>query len=245
MKKIFKNKLNKKQINFIANTKEIELFGKSPTPSIKFIPDWYKDINPFSFGQKKLSFPLEHAMPNVTLKHCIPFLDALSSGYMATLTDDVFVEQTDSGPMLRWRSDASIITMHSPEQFDGFSIPDYYENFIHKWHNDWIINTPKGYSTYFTHPSNRFDLPFTTISGLVDTDNYTNTVHFPFMIKKGFEGIIPAGTPVAQLILIKRESWISIIKKYSKENSYKNYRNFFKTFVHSYKKNYWIKKSYE
>ena len=30
----------------------------------------------------------------------------------------------------------------------------------------------------------------------------------PFFIKSGFEGVIPAGTPIAQLIPIKREKWV-------------------------------------
>ena len=31
----------------------------------------------------------------------------------------------------------------------------------------------------------------------------------PFFIKKGFEGIIPKGTPFAQLIPFRKETWVS------------------------------------
>ena len=49
-----------------------------------------------------------------------------------------------------------------------------------KFHNLWTIEAPKGYALYFTHPANRFDLPITTLSGLVDCDRYVdNWIHFP------------------------------------------------------------------
>ena len=34
---------------------------------------------------------------------------------------------------------------------------------------------------------------------------------YPFLIRKGFTRIIPAGTPYAQIIPFKRENWISEI----------------------------------
>ena len=51
-------------------------------------------------------------------------------------------------------------------------------------------------------------MPFTIFSGVVDTDTYQVPVAFPFVLKEpNFEGMIPAGTPIAQVIPFKRESW--------------------------------------
>jgi hypothetical protein len=50
-------------------------------------------------------------------------------------------------------------------------------------------------------------LPFTTLSGIHDTDGGLHEGKIPFYIKSDFEGIIPAGTPIMQLIPIKRDSW--------------------------------------
>jgi hypothetical protein len=33
--------------------------------------------------------------------------------------------------------------------------------------------------------------------------------NIPFFIKEGFSGVIPKGTPIAQVIPFKRESWTS------------------------------------
>jgi hypothetical protein len=49
---------------------------------------------------------------------------------------------------------------------------------------------------------------FTIMPGVVDTDEYYAPVNFPFVLKDPkFEGLIPQGTPLAQVIPFKRESY--------------------------------------
>ena len=87
---------------------------------------------------------------------------------------------------------------------------------------------------------------FTILEGLVDTDKYTSPVNFPFTLNNlDFEGLIPAGTPVAQVIPIKREGWS--IGKESEKNLLKRkqvgyLRN--SKFYDKYKKMFWEKKEY-
>jgi hypothetical protein len=234
-----------KVIEFFPTTNSADLIKSYPKPAIGFIPAWYKSIKPFSSGDKKLRFPLDYGSPNLTLKRCVPFLDSITSGYMYVLSDDIYVEQIDGQPFIRWRTDDQVITWHSPEQFEGFYIPTEYTRMVAKWHNEWVIKTPKGYNILFTHPSNRFDLPFHTITGLVDSDLYSQAVQFPFILRAGFEGIIEAGTPVCQLFLIKNEHWKSKVLKFDISRAYIDKKNFFKTFVGSYKKNFWKNKIYQ
>jgi hypothetical protein len=234
-----------KEIKFFPVKKEVELGGSAPNPAFKFIPEWYKNIPIYADNEKKLSMKENAQMHNHTLKKCVPFLDAMTSGYVFALDDDIYVEQVNNEPYIRWKSDVEIITWHSLNQFPGFSIPDDYHYMVAKFHNDWKITTPKGYSLFCTHPSNRFDLPFRTISGFVDTDTYSQPIQFPFILKKGFEGIIEAGTPVAQLIPIKRDDWKSIQEPYNADVAYKNFRAFRRTFANSYRKNFWQKKKYQ
>ena len=49
-------------------------------------------------------------------------------------------------------------------------------------------------------------MPFHSFSGIVDTDKHPVPVNFPFVVKKDFEGVIPAGTPIAQFIFLKRDT---------------------------------------
>ena len=49
--------------------------------------------------------------------------------------------------------------------------------------------------------------PIKVFEGIVDTDQQ-HIMNFPFVYKDPeFEGIIPAGTPIVQVIPFKREKW--------------------------------------
>jgi len=237
--------LNKLTISFDPLNEYVSINGDYPKPSIKYIPEWYKNIEPFTNGDKKLKFPFSAGMPNVSLKKCVPFLDAISTGYMAILEDDIHVEQVEEEPHIRWRTSEERITWHSPEQFSNFPIPDSYHYMVAKWVNHWTVIVPKNYSVLFSHPSNRVDLPFFTLSGLVNCGDYRNPVQFPFLLKRGFEGIIESGTPICQLHIIKNEKWKTKVMEYDYKRVYKNNKTFQKTFIGSYKKNFWSRQSYE
>ena len=63
-------------------------------------------------------------------------------------------------------------SFHDPSQVAGTPFLDD-DRFIIKFNNFWTIEAPQGYSLLFTHPVNRTDLPFTTITGLVDSDSFS------------------------------------------------------------------------
>lgn len=235
----------KNKITFLPTTETCYAINTYPKPSKKYIANWYKKIPGFLNGDTKLKFRQQMLMPNVTIKKCIPFLDAMTSGYMVSLEEDIYVEIIDNQPLIRWRSNDELITWHTLNQFEGVPIPDTYHRMIAKWANYWTIITPKNYSILFSHPFNRLDLPFFTLSGIVSCDTYLNPVQFPFVLKKEFEGIIEAGTPICQLTLIKNESWKTKVLKYDKMQTYKNYKSFAKTFIGAYKKNFWNKHDYQ
>jgi len=73
----------------------------------------------------------------------------------------------------------------------------------------------------FTHPVNRTDLPFTTLTGLVDCDNFHDTpLNFPARWHDaGFNGVLPKGTPVAQCLPVKREYWTGRCEALSDEDT--------------------------
>jgi hypothetical protein len=108
----------------------------------------------------------------------------------------------------------------------------------------WSIKTPNGYSSLFTHPINRIDLPFYTLGGIVDTDKWGEAGNHPFVFKNGWEGIIPKGTPYAQIIPFKRDNWESIIKPELHGYHEKNIRKRDSILRGWYKKNAWSTKRY-
>jgi hypothetical protein len=149
-----------------------------------------------------------------TVKRCPPFLDAMTAGFLIPLMCDVTVADGE----LTWNADMpasrtlafprSPLGLHDPGQVAGTPMFDA-DRFVLKFHNLWTIEAPEGYALLFTHPFNRFDLPFTTLTGLVDCDLYHDAwIHFPAVWRDtAFSGVLPKGTPVAQCVAVRREAW--------------------------------------
>lgn len=151
-----------------------------------------------------------------TLKRCAPFVDAMRCGFLLPLICDLKVENGE----FSWDNElpaASSVTyerspigFHDSSQVVGSPLFQA-DRFLIKFHNLWTIEAPEGYSLLFTHPVNHFDLPFRTLTGLVDSDRYQDTcVHFPAQwCDESFSGVLPKGTPVAQCIPVKRDAWVA------------------------------------
>lgn len=215
-------------------------------PAENFVPEWYRTS---SSKMKGLTTELLIDAPystTSTYKKCTPILDAITSGYIVALSADIEVILKDDGsPYIMWRTMRDIISFHSSEQWDGMPCPDGYFPFVYKWNNQFTITTPSGYSLLFTKPFNRFDLPFESVSGIVDTDSYDMPVNFPFFIKKGFTGIIEKGTPITQIVPIKRDSWNRTHVDYDENFHLIAMDKFRSTIKRSYKNNFWHRKVYK
>lgn len=197
------------EIEFVARSEFIANASTPPQPAKTMIPDWYKNIP--SHHSKDPSFVESFGNNNSTLKQCMPFFDSWTFGYIMTTPCDIMVEKNFDG---------SSVKIHSNNMFDivgnrgtagkhSMPIPEYYYPEEFTWQTVWEAKTPKGYSSLYTHPINRPELPFYTISGVMDTDGWYITGNHPFFIRKGFEGIIPIGTPMMSIIPFKRNNWKS------------------------------------
>ena len=187
-----------------------ELEGLVPVPELtaSLVPAWLAGM-PASEPSALLG-----GVPVRTVKHCPPFIDALRFGVLFPLSADIKV----SGGEFEWDWKApplasSEVTLaplgvHLPEQVRGVPLGTDPDRFVIKFTNYWTVGLPPGWSMLFTHPLNRMDLPFRTLSGVVDCDAYaSNFVHFPALWHDdAFEGVLPRGTPVAQGIPVLRRS---------------------------------------
>jgi hypothetical protein len=188
----------------------VELEGKlpPPVPASLGLPDWLKTMPTKAFSSINLR-------EEETVKRCPPVVDAMTTGFLIPLICDLKVENGE----ITWDNELpssgaldfprSPVGFHDAGQVTGTPLFDA-DRFVIKFHNLWTVEAPEGYAVYFTHPANRFDLPFTTLSGLVDCDSYSDTwIHFPaHWHDTGFTGTLPRGTPIAQCIPVKRENWI-------------------------------------
>lgn len=233
-----------KIIKFRPGYHVFQKIKNDPKPATFYIPEWYKKTPQFINNDIKLPFVSSNS--NLTVKMCLPFLDALSCGYMITLPFDIGVTKNEPGFKFTWETDQlDFIDGHGPEQYPGLLIPDEFDKNAYKFNTSHIIETPPGYSLIFTHPFNRVDLPFYTFTGIVDSDRFNQLpVNIPFLIKKDFEGIIEKGTPIAQIIPIKREQWNSEFNDYNFEQSQYAMYDLKSVMLRSYKTRWWQKKKY-
>lgn len=176
-----------------------ELADKIPAPiaAKRGLPDWLKEM-PARAQSADFGYEVE------TVKQCPPFIDAMTSGFLMPLATDITVKDGK----FDWDWDPPVSTLgtytrapiafHVGDQLAGtpFFEPDSYAV---KFINFWTVELEAGWGLLCTHPANRPDLPFQTVTGLVHADNYANFIHFPAIwTDPGFEGVLKRGTPVAQ-----------------------------------------------
>jgi len=227
-----------KFIKFFTD-KDKEQYGK-PVPAKLTIPTWYKDAESTFISEG-------YQEESAGLKKCMPFVDSMMSGYVLRFPFDVEISKSNSGEInfSYAKTPVGEIIHERPKEL-GATIPrppGFAPNHL-AFSGFWGIKTPKGFSLLVTHPLNRHELPFHTVSAIMDSDEFFAAGNIPFFIKEDFEGVIPEGTPIAQLIPIKRESWVMVDKA---ENTKKkaNYRGMLARMADfNYKKTMWHRKEY-
>jgi hypothetical protein len=171
---------------------------------------------------------------------------------MITLPYDIQVsrEKDSDGPLITWSFNVDGIGPFIRQRAEdanncAWENLDGYDNLKFSWMPGWSIKTPKGYSTLFTHPINSPNLPFQTLTAVVDTDKHPLVINFPFFIRENFYGHIPAGTPIIQMIPFKRNDWeMEVIDNKVPPNYDRQWEVMGNAPMAWYKRKWWTKKSY-
>jgi len=233
-----------KNIKFIARSEEVYNTEDPPVPAYKKIPQWFKDIPQESKDNPEKAFRFAS-----TVKKCTPFVDSLTSGYMICVPQDIGIKKVDGELTTMWgvpREDGLVLGPDLPmSRYDGMPVPDVYSQLVWRMPTYARIETPPGYSVLITHPINRYELPFLTMSAIIDTDKIHLAIDLNMWINDNFEGIIERGTPVAQVIPFKRENWEhSVLKNYTVEQSQKEIFKIKSNLNRPYQRFFWSKKTY-
>lgn len=215
-----------------------------PKPAKAYVPDWYKKLPQWMHGAKGPNMT-NMGVDNHGPKHCVPFLESLTVGYIVELWQDLEVTQTPNGPSFKWPVSPSVMTEREVDARDESPTPAGHHSTHYAWMTPYTFRTPPGYSLLISHPFNRFDLPFTTLAGVVDADKGIGSGKLPFFLKEGFEGIIPAGTPIYQVLPFKRDDWRAELSKPLKSIADKLKWNTFRVTHGYYRKNVWQKKNFD
>lgn len=208
------------------------------SPAIKNIPQWYIDNPLYTSGKKEV----QNGHNSHTIRKCMPVFDAMTAGYIIFTYVDIFISQQNGVPIFHWPK-FNPIEFHNKNQLTHYPIDGEYPP--PKFMNPWSISTPKGYSCLFISPMHNPNNFFSILPGIVDTDKYNLPVNFPFILKDyNMEGVIPAGTPMAQVIPFKRDSFEMKTSSQFKNKFRKQETQLKSLWFNAYKKNFWNKKEY-
>lgn len=171
-----------------------------PVPAKSVMPDWFRRLP--AVDQTKVS-PTNNGL---TVKRCMPFLDAMTTGFILPLAATVRLEITDEGRTVNagWEFDKPMVSPHGPYQVTGNPREPRPPC---KFHNFWTIETAPGWSCLFVPVLNRPNGVFEPVAGIVDTDTYRAEIHFPFFATAP-DGIytVEKGTPLVQVIPFLRSA---------------------------------------
>ena len=193
------------QIKFRCDPSLIDILPR-PALAREFLPGWLREMPRHAFSDL-------HGEDVRTVKHCPPFVDAMSQGFVIPLPCDVTVREGRLS--WDWAIPAPSVTMHprapisfhTSAQVEGtpFHQPG---QVVVKFNSFWTIELEPGWSLFAMHPVNRADLPFRLLGGLVDADRFHDVgILFPAVwLDASFSGVLPRGMPVAQCIAVRREA---------------------------------------
>jgi hypothetical protein len=172
-----------------------------PQPAHTHIPDWYKrtELN-----------PLDDEPLKKTVRACMPFMEALTFGWVIPTPTDISITHSSDGLEIKWEdiSGFTPVGNHPKGQVGGDAFP--HDGEILKFNLPYTLRTPEGVSTLYMPPLNRIETRFRPFSGVVDTDKYINETNIPaLLLDDGFEGVIEAGTPLVQVIPFERDSLVN------------------------------------
>jgi hypothetical protein len=189
-----------------------------PVPAKAALPDWLRQMAPrvpSSVHQRSIR----------TVKQCPPFVDAMTHGFVIPLPCDVTV---DAGQFSwDWPLPAlsvpghprAPLSFHVPEQLIGSPLARGHQSAV-KFNSFWTIELEPGWSLMAVHPINRDDLPFRTLTGLVDADRFNAVgINFPAIwTDPVFSGVLRRGTPIAQCYPVVRETPVLVCEAMSEEH---------------------------
>lgn len=187
------------RIQFLCSPDDRDVIAE-PFPAKSYMPSWFRKLPAVDEARIGVSDT------GLTVKRCMPFIDAMTTGWIIPLAATVRMEVKDNGATVNsgWDFDRTMVSSHGMHQVRGNPWGDRPPM---KFHNHWTIVTPPGWSCLFVNPLNRPNGLFDIVSGVVDTDTYRSAIHFPFFATAA-DGlhVIEKGSPMVQVIPFRRNA---------------------------------------
>lgn len=211
-----------KTIEFKLHEKLDERVYHLPTPAEIHTPEWFLNMPVTAYNK-----PLNINPSNYTVRTNPRFSDVFSMGYSVVTpydieicdTKDTLPEEMKNNPTIGFTDSPAVVfsypglpILNSVDYLAHVHIEPVTNSYVdipYTWSFWFSLQTPPGYSVLITNPLNINNLPWHTTSLVLDSDKQeTHVTSLPFYVLKPTDfKIIPKGTPIAQIIPFKRDSW--------------------------------------
>ena len=126
--------LAKPRIEFVCDAKDYGVIAE-PVPAKTVIPEWFRKLPAVDKNHVTAS------NNGLTIKRCMPFLDALTTGWILPLAATVRLEIKDQGRTVEagWEMEHVMVSNHAQHQVTGNPRDPRPPC---KLHNYWTIKTP-------------------------------------------------------------------------------------------------------
>jgi hypothetical protein len=241
------------------------------------MPQWWRDM--YAYGgwgadgdsvERKVN--INSGMDNASIKRCQPIIDSMTLGYTIRTHAEIYIESKDNEsahlneevcpapsvittatyPRRITDSPNSGASFHPFGQAMEHPYSKKQEQHLLKIFTPWIVKTAPGYSVIFHSPLNDQNEYFDVVPGVMDSDRFFPKLNFMIALKdKNFNGIIPVGTPLVQVVPFKRENWEMVIEHTKegmervKEGKGKIDATLASVFHLPYRKLFWSKKEFK
>lgn len=163
---------------------------------------------------------IKKAMDNELSKNvtrCPGIFKIKNEGWLIRTWQDIKLSIKDS--QYQWQTPLNQKTLSTHFEFDQIDhhgeifLYDHFDNWpkntfskIIKINTPWVVDVPKGYLLHQIHPAYLDENRFTAVPGTYTSETGLNCLNVPvFWHATEGEFLIKAGTPIAQLILTKKE----------------------------------------
>lgn len=217
-------------------------------PAYKYIPKWHRDLSQFmpTSEYPDASKPVIEKNQHIwTVKKCTPLLDGMTAGYIVPLWSDVQVRAINNEKRITWLTNLPVFEEHGPSG-DIIPSPPGYDQKVFRYITHFRVKTPKGYSCLIMPPAGFQDLPFHSMTAIVDTDTTITDTNISVWVRSDLNNsIIEKGTPIAQIIPFKRDDWKSKTSYIDVQKwKYELDKNVISNLKNNYVRNFWSKKEY-
>lgn len=206
-----------------------------PYPSYKKIPSWFSNTEVIS-RSSKCPFRFLHGnnfnlIKKSNITGCPGVIDFFSTGYIIPAWNNFSVRNDEGRLYMNWEHNfGEKYNLHeSTEQMSGFSSEEHpkYDGFS-KIDSPWLIKTSPGVSIMYTHPLWHREKRFTTVTGIMHTDQVAMPLKWFFEWNQEIPNdmistivpknqIITIGTPIVLIIPFVRDKFVSEVKYFEKQ----------------------------